>query len=82
MSSQTANTHPSRPTSGSSSPTGTAYQPSSDWTAGVIIDDADITFNGQPLSALYEQTRYRYIQCSPGREQQPEERGRKRDRES
>jgi hypothetical protein len=78
MSSQTQKTHPSRPSSSSS--TDTTHKPNSDWTAGFTIDDEDITFDGQPLSALYEMTRYRYVQSSPRREQQPEERGRKRDR--
>ena len=82
MSSQTQNTHPSRPSSSSS--TDTMYSLNSDWAAGFTIDDEDITFDGQPLSALYEMTRYRYVQCCPRREQQqqqqPEERGRKRNR--
>jgi hypothetical protein len=52
------------------------------WTAGFTINDEDITFNGQPLSALYEMTRHRYVQSYPSCEEQPEERGRKRERQS
>jgi hypothetical protein len=82
MSSQAQKTHPSRPSSSSS--TDTTHKSNSDWTTGFTIDDEDITFDGQPLSALYEMTRYRYVQSSPRQEQQqqqqPEERGRKRDR--
>lgn len=82
-SSQTQNTYASRP-SASSSPcagAGARRPPSSDRAAGFTIADEDITFDGQPLSALYEMTRYRCVQCDPAsREPQPEERGRKRHR--
>lgn len=47
-----------------------------------VIEDEDITFDGQPLSALYEQTRsyhYQYQYWGAGAEQ---ERGRSRERES
>lgn len=39
----------------------------------IDIEDEDITFDGQPLSALFEQTRYSY---SPEREVRDERRGR------
>jgi len=81
MPSQTQNTHPSPPTSSSSTDT----QPNSDWAAAgfTLVDDEDITFDGQPLSALYEITRYRYVHVQwkqQQQQQQPEERGRKRNR--
>jgi hypothetical protein len=75
---QTQTTRSSRPTSFSSANT----QPASDWTAAgfTLVDDEDITFDGQPLSALYEMTRYRYVHVQWKQQQQREERGRKRDR--
>jgi hypothetical protein len=76
MPSQTQNTHPSPPTSSS-----TDTQPNNDWAAAgfTLVEDEDITFDGQPLSALYEMTRDRYVHVQ-WKQQQPEERGRKRDR--
>ena len=47
-------------------------------TIPIEIEDEDLTFNGQPLSTLYEKERY-YIQLQ-NRNTREQERGRKRDR--
>jgi hypothetical protein len=88
MSSQRQTTLPSRPTSSSSTETTSVSangDSDNDWSSLFTIDDSDITFDGQPLSAHYEMTRHRYYaaQCSsPGSHdtQAVQERGRKRDR--
>jgi hypothetical protein len=61
----------------------TSHSASNTWysqTDAVVIeiDDEDLTFNGQPLSALYEKERY-HARVQEAAVREPE-RGRKRDR--